>query len=167
LEPCRASLEGYATNQISLDRGNGGDPQCTGPPYSIRDRIHPGISHLAGKNAAAFGISLDSAIWDFRVRFANIRTLKRRFTKRFCIGDLEQLPGPPKPVSCQHESALVKPVKTGSSHNLGWASPSAYDALSRYANRDGVFVLVCSGSLEANSMKKLIEIVSNLLIEAI
>jgi hypothetical protein len=37
----------------------------------------------------------------------------------------------------------------------------------RYANRDGVFVLVCSGSLEANSMKKLIEIVSNLLIEAI
>jgi hypothetical protein len=39
--------------------------------------------------------------------------------------------------------------------------------LARYANRDGVFVLVCSGSLEANSMKKLIEIVSNLLIEAI
>jgi hypothetical protein len=31
--------------------------------------------------------------------------------------------------------------------------------LDRYANRDGVFVLVCSGSLEADGVKKLIEIV--------
>ena len=37
----------------------------------------------------------------------------------------------------------------------------------RYANCDGVFVLVCSGSLEAHSMKKLFEIVCNLLIEPI
>jgi len=39
--------------------------------------------------------------------------------------------------------------------------------LARYANSDGVFVLVCSGSLEANGVKKLIEIVYNLLIEPI
>jgi len=39
--------------------------------------------------------------------------------------------------------------------------------LSRYANDDGDFVLVCSGSLEANGVKKLIEIVYNLLIEPI
>jgi len=39
--------------------------------------------------------------------------------------------------------------------------------LDRYANCDGVFVLVCSGSLEANSVKKLIKIVYNLLIEPI
>ena len=36
---------------------------------------------------------------------------------------------------------------------------SAQDGLDRYANRDGVFVLVCSGSLEADGVKKLIEIV--------
>ena len=40
-------------------------------------------------------------------------------------------------------------------------------SLDRYANCDGVFVLVCSGSLEANSVKKLIKIVYNLLIEPI
>ena len=39
--------------------------------------------------------------------------------------------------------------------------------LARYANCDGVFVLVCSGSLEADGVKKLIEIVYNLLIEPI
>jgi hypothetical protein len=39
--------------------------------------------------------------------------------------------------------------------------------LNRYANCDGVFVLVCSGGLEANDVKKLIEIVYNLLIEPI
>lgn len=37
----------------------------------------------------------------------------------------------------------------------------------RYANCDGVFVLVCSGSLEANGVKKPIEIVYNVLIEPI
>jgi hypothetical protein len=39
--------------------------------------------------------------------------------------------------------------------------------LDRYANCDGVFVLVCSGGLEADGVKKLIEIVCNLLIEPI
>ena len=39
--------------------------------------------------------------------------------------------------------------------------------LGPYANDDGVFVLVCSGSLEANGVKKLIKIVYNLLIEPI
>jgi hypothetical protein len=42
-----------------------------------------------------------------------------------------------------------------------------YPWLDRYANCDGVFVLVCSGSLEANGVKKLIEIVCDLLIEPI
>ena len=41
------------------------------------------------------------------------------------------------------------------------------EPLDRYANCDGVFVLVCSGSLEANGVKKLFEIVYNLLIEPI
>ena len=40
-------------------------------------------------------------------------------------------------------------------------------SLARYANCDRVFVLVCSGRLEANGVKKLIEIVYNLLIEPI
>ena len=39
--------------------------------------------------------------------------------------------------------------------------------LGPYANDDGVFVLVCSGSLEANGVQKFIESVYNLLIEAI
>jgi hypothetical protein len=37
----------------------------------------------------------------------------------------------------------------------------------RYANPDGNFVLVASGSFEANSTKKFIEIVYDLLIKAI
>jgi hypothetical protein len=45
--------------------------------------------------------------------------------------------------------------------------PRSRKGLTRYANCDGVFVLVCSGSLEANGVKKLIEIVYNLLIEPI
>jgi len=39
--------------------------------------------------------------------------------------------------------------------------------LDRYADCDGVFVLECSGSLEVNGVKTLIEIVYNLLIEPI
>jgi hypothetical protein len=39
--------------------------------------------------------------------------------------------------------------------------------LDRYFHAYGTFVLVVSGSLEANGMKKLIEIVYNLLVEAI
>jgi hypothetical protein len=39
--------------------------------------------------------------------------------------------------------------------------------LDRYAKRHGDFVLVASGSFEANSTKKLIEVVYDLLIEAI
>ena len=39
--------------------------------------------------------------------------------------------------------------------------------LARYADSDGNFVLVVSGSFEANSTKKLIEIVYDPLIEAI
>ena len=50
----------------------------------------------------------------------------------------------------------------GSQHALRQLKP-----LARYANCDGVFVLVCSGSLEADGVKKLIEIVYNLLIEPI
>jgi hypothetical protein len=45
--------------------------------------------------------------------------------------------------------------------------PRSRKGLTRYANCDGVFVLVCSGSLEANGVKKFIEIVYNLLIEPI
>ena len=40
-------------------------------------------------------------------------------------------------------------------------------SLARYANPDGNFVLVASGSFEANSTKKFIEIVYDLLIKAI
>src|ERR1700680_3483127 len=40
-------------------------------------------------------------------------------------------------------------------------------ALARYADSDGNFVLVVSGSFEANSTKKLVEIVYDPLIEAI
>jgi hypothetical protein len=40
-------------------------------------------------------------------------------------------------------------------------------SVARYADSDGNFVLVVSGSFEANSTKKLIEIVYDLLIEAI
>jgi hypothetical protein len=40
-------------------------------------------------------------------------------------------------------------------------------ALARYADSDANFVLVVSGSFEANSTKKLVEIVYDLLIETI
>ena len=53
----------------------------------------------------------------------------------------------------QKTAGIGEPLKTGT--------------LDRYANCDGVFVLVCSGSLEANGVKKPIEIVYNLLIEPI
>jgi hypothetical protein len=45
--------------------------------------------------------------------------------------------------------------------------PPSQRPLARYANSDGNFVLVASGSFETNSTKKLIEIVYDLLIEAI
>jgi hypothetical protein len=38
--------------------------------------------------------------------------------------------------------------------------------LARYSNCYGVFVLACSGSLEADSIKKLVEIVYDFLVEA-
>ena len=47
-------------------------------------------------------------------------------------------------------------------HVVAWIS-----CLDRYFHAYGTFVLVVSGSLEANGMKKLIEIVYNLLVEAI
>jgi hypothetical protein len=43
----------------------------------------------------------------------------------------------------------------------------AFGLLARYAKHDGNFVLVVSGSLEAERTKKLIEIVYDLLIKAI
>jgi hypothetical protein len=44
---------------------------------------------------------------------------------------------------------------------------SPQKSVDRYFHAYGTFVLVVSGSLEANGMKKLIEIVYNLLVEAI
>ena len=47
------------------------------------------------------------------------------------------------------------------------AAGGDFCGLPRYADSDGNFVLVVSGSFEANSTKKLIEIVYDPLIEAI
>jgi hypothetical protein len=52
-----------------------------------------------------------------------------------------------------NETLLPKPVPPMTPNRLGDTF------LDRYANRDGVFVLVCSGSLEADGVKKRIEIV--------
>ena len=50
-----------------------------------------------------------------------------------------------------HEAAVGSDLRADRQHWLSW--------LARYANCDGVFVLVCSGSLEADGVKKRIEIV--------
>ena len=67
-------------------------------------------------------------------------------------------------------SRIMRRIASRASARLG-ESPASHRrlalALARYANCDGVFVLVCSGSLEADGVKKLIEIVYNLLIEPI